>query len=71
MTMTFLVVSDDQHKAFFNADSICMFRYRKADNDAIAEPSEVEVEFMGGSKTKLHGETARHFLSAMSKHMFR
>ena len=61
----FLVVSDDQHKAFFNVESICMFRVLKADHGRIAEPLEIEVEFIGGTKTKLIGDPAQHFLSAV------
>jgi hypothetical protein len=67
MAATFLVVSDEHHKAFFNADLICMFRLKKAEDGTIAEPNEVEIEFIGGTKTRLIGETAKHFLSAMDK----
>lgn len=67
MAATFLVVSDDSHKAFFNADLICMFRLKKAEDGNIADPEELEIEFIGGTKTRLVGETAKHFLSAISK----
>jgi len=67
MAATFLVVSDDHFKAYFNRDLICMFRLKKAEGGAIAEPKEVEIEFIGGTKTRLVGETANHFLSAMAK----
>jgi hypothetical protein len=67
MAATFLVVSDDHHKAFFNADMICMFRVKKAEDGSIALTNEVEIEFIGGTKTRLVGETAKHFLSAMGK----
>lgn len=66
----FLVVSDDQHKAFFNADMICAFRIKKAEDGSIPVDGEVEVEFVGGSKTRLVGPTAQHFLIAMEKLLF-
>jgi hypothetical protein len=67
MAAKFLVVSDDHYKAFFNADLICMFRLKKAEDGTIAEPNEVEIEFIGGTKTRLVGQTATHFPSAMGK----
>jgi hypothetical protein len=59
-----IIVDDDQHKAFFNHDMICMFRVKQNDDGSMA--NEIEVEFMGGSKTKLHGESAFHFWNAIS-----
>jgi len=63
----FIVVSDDQHKAYFNADVICMFRLRKAEDGSFVQPYDLEIEFMGGTKTRLVGDTARHFLSGLNK----
>jgi len=62
-----LIVSDDQHRAYFNPTAICMFRLKKAEDGELAKPMEIEIEFMGGTKTKLHGEPAEHFLSAMNR----
>jgi hypothetical protein len=63
----FIVVSDDQHKAFFNADVICMFKLRKAEDGTLAQPYDLEIDFIGGTKTRLVGDTARHFLSGIDK----
>lgn len=67
MTTRFLVLSDDHHKAFFNVDLICTFRLKKAEDGTIASPSDIEIEFIGGTKTRLSGEPAEHFLSAIGK----
>lgn len=64
----FVIVEDDQHQAFVNADMICMYRVKLTDDGkAIADPPEVEIDFVGGTKTKLHGEPAKHFLIVMKK----
>lgn len=67
MTSKFLVISDEHHKAFFNLDLICTFRLKKADDETIAEPYDIEIEFISGTKKRLVGETAKHFLSAIEK----
>jgi hypothetical protein len=67
MAANFAIVSDDQYRAFVNVELVCFFRYKKGDDGEIAVPEEVEIEFIGGSKTKLHGQTAKHFITAMSK----
>lgn len=63
----FLVVGDAQHKAFINIELVCMFRYRHNSDGSLAYPLEVEIEYIGGGRTKLFGETAKHFLDATSK----
>lgn len=68
----FLVISDDDYRAFINVEMICMFRVRK--NAAGQMPSgddieEVEVEFLGGATKRLFGETARHFVHAVGKYL--
>jgi hypothetical protein len=66
MPAKFAIISDDEHKAFININMICMFRYRQS-HGKLAKPAQVEIEFVGGGKTKLHGETAIHFISAITK----
>ena len=42
-----------------------MFRIKKVADGTIPDDGEVEIEFIGGSKTKLVGQTAKHFLDAI------
>ena len=67
MPAKFAFVGDDQYSAFINVELICMFRYKKDPDRSMTVPEEVEIDFMGGGRTKLYGETARHFVNAMSK----
>lgn len=63
---TFLVIEDEQHKALINRDVISMIRIKRADDGTFPVNGEIELEFIGGSKTKLFGEPASHLLSALS-----
>jgi hypothetical protein len=60
----FIIVQDDQYKAFVNADLICMFRVKEHKEPNEAEFTEVEVDFVGGSKTRLVGPPAENFWTA-------
>jgi hypothetical protein len=62
----FFVVSDDQYKAFINIELVCMFRAKQDGNGKLVNPTEIEIEFIGGNKTRLVGDPADHFLMAMS-----
>ena len=67
----YLVLSDDEYKAFVKEDAIGMFRAKKGSDGSVLEKdsAEVEITFIGGGKTKLIGMTAWHFITAMSKLM--
>jgi hypothetical protein len=67
MAATFLVVSDDHHKAYLNRELICMFRIKKDGKGNFTEPWDVEIEFVGGTKKRLVGDTAKHFVSTLDK----
>lgn len=61
----FTVFSDDEYRGFINPDAIAMFRLRLDENKRFVKPLELEIEFIGGSKTKLFGEAADGFVRAM------
>jgi hypothetical protein len=63
----FLVIADDDYKAFVNPDLITMFRVKRAADGSYPDDGEVEIEFIGGSSKKLFGDPAKHFLAALSK----
>ena len=62
---TYFSVADEGYMAFFNADMICMFRVHITD-DGLVTDDFVEIDFVGGSKTKLHGPTAKAFLDTFA-----
>jgi hypothetical protein len=46
---------------------ICVVRAKKDENGRVLVDDEIEIEFTGGSKTKLFGQPAQHFWDAMDK----
>ena len=64
----YLVVADEEYKAYVKEDAICMFRMKTGNDGAILEheSAEVEITFVGGAKTKLIGQSAWHFITAMT-----
>jgi hypothetical protein len=66
--MRFIIVGEDDDRMFINPESICLFKTKNAKKGPrSAEPLEIEIEFMGGSKARLVGATAAHFVTAISK----
>ena len=63
----FILIGDDHQKAFINIDLVCTFRYKQNSDGSLTLPAQVEIEFIGGGRTKLHDETAKHFLQAVGK----
>jgi hypothetical protein len=43
-----------------------MFRYKQNSDGSFVLPLEVEIDFIGGGRAKLYGESAKHFLAATS-----
>ena len=64
-----MVIQDDEYKAFFNTEAICMFRLKLPESGEAIKADEVEITFVGGGKTKLHGQSAKHFIEGAIRMM--
>ena len=45
-----------------------MFRVRVDEEGKFPKDLEAEIEFIGGSKTHLHGDSAGHFIKVVTDH---